>query len=79
MSVARSRGLEQAIAVCGTLNELARRMKQPRQVVSRWEICPADRLLRMEEVTGVPRHLLRPDLYQGYTLSVMVDTKMGTR
>lgn len=27
---------------------------------------PADRLLQIEAVTGIPRHRLRPELYDGY-------------
>lgn len=28
-----------------------------------WTRVPAERVLRVEELTGVPRHELRPDLY----------------
>lgn len=33
------------------------------QAIAQWKHVPADRVLRVEKVTGVPRHRLRPDLY----------------
>lgn len=33
------------------------------QAVSQWKQVPAERVLDVERVTGVPRHRLRPDLY----------------
>lgn len=33
------------------------------QAISQWDVVPAGRVLRVEAVTGVPRHELRPDLY----------------
>ena len=35
------------------------------QAVSQWERIPADRVLDVERATGVSRHELRPDIYQG--------------
>lgn len=32
------------------------------QAVSQWKRVPADRVLDVERVTGIPRHELRPDL-----------------
>ena len=34
------------------------------QAVSQWTRVPAERLVKIEEITGVPREVLRPDLYQ---------------
>lgn len=31
--------------------------------LSQWQRVPAERVLRVEQATGVPRHKLRPDLY----------------
>jgi len=31
--------------------------------VSQWDQVPAERVLDVEQYTGVPRHELRPDLY----------------
>jgi len=33
------------------------------QAIAQWKHVPAERVLRVEKVTGVPRHRLRPDLY----------------
>lgn len=33
------------------------------QAVAQWKQVPAERVLKVERVTGVPRHRLRPDLY----------------
>lgn len=35
------------------------------QAVAQWRQVPAGRVLKVEEVTGIPRHRLRPDLYPG--------------
>lgn len=33
------------------------------QAISQWKVVPADRVLKVEAVTGVSRHLLRPDIF----------------
>lgn len=33
------------------------------QAVSQWQRVPAERVLEVERLTGVPRHELRPDIY----------------
>lgn len=33
------------------------------QAISQWRRVPAERVLEVERVTGVPRHELRPDIY----------------
>ncbi|MGJ4954601.1 transcriptional regulator [Bradyrhizobium sp. HKCCYLRH2015] len=33
------------------------------QAVAQWKQVPAARVLMVERATGVPRHLLRPDIY----------------
>lgn len=33
------------------------------QAISQWKRVPAERVLQVERVTGVPRHELRPDIY----------------
>lgn len=33
------------------------------QAISQWKQVPAERVLEVERVSGVSRHLLRPDLY----------------
>jgi DNA-binding transcriptional regulator YdaS (Cro superfamily) len=48
-----------------TLQELGDRLNVGRAAVCKWERrqIPAERVLEIERVTGVPRHELRPDLY----------------
>lgn len=33
------------------------------QAVSQWKRIPATRVIAVEQITGIPRHDLRPDLY----------------
>ena len=33
------------------------------QAVSQWDQCPPHRVLRLSQASGVPPHVLRPDLY----------------
>jgi len=42
---------------------LAEALGISRQAVQQWEWVPEDRVLEVEEATGVHRSLLRPDLY----------------
>lgn len=57
------RGLQEAIRAAGGVTELARRIGVAQPSVSNWRRVPAERVLAVEEVTGVTRDLLRPDLY----------------
>lgn len=49
------------VAVARSLSELGRRITS--QAVGQWKRVPADRVLHLEQVTGISRHVLRPDLY----------------
>jgi TorA maturation chaperone TorD len=57
------RGLEEAIRAAGGVTELARRIGISQPSVSNWLRIPAERVLSVEEATGVSRSVLRPDLY----------------
>jgi TorA maturation chaperone TorD len=59
----REPGLEAAIRACGGITELARRLGISQPSVSHWQRVPAERVLMVEQATGVARTLLRPDLY----------------
>lgn len=59
----RDDGLEEAIRACGGVSELARRLGISQPSVSHWQRVPAERVLTVEQVSGVPRATLRPDLY----------------
>lgn len=60
----RDPGLSAAIQAVGGVSELARRVGISQPSVSNWDKVPAERVLAVEAVTGVPRMRLRPDLYR---------------
>jgi TorA maturation chaperone TorD len=60
----RDQGLEQAIRTAGGVRELSRLLGISQPAVSNWKRVPADRILQVEAVTGVPRAVIRPDLYE---------------
>jgi len=47
----------------GLANEIANFLGVHRSTVSKWKRIPAERVLDVEEVTGISREELRPDLY----------------
>jgi TorA maturation chaperone TorD len=59
----RDHGLQEAIRAAGGIGELARRLGISQPSVSNWERIPAERVLSVEQATGVARALLRPDLF----------------
>lgn len=59
----RSKALHKAFAAAGSGYALAKELKVSRQTVYNWKRVPAERVLAVEKITGVPRHDLRPDLY----------------
>jgi TorA maturation chaperone TorD len=56
-------GLQQAIRAAGGVTELARRIGVSQPSVSNWTRIPSERVVSVEAATGVPRQILRPDLY----------------
>jgi len=59
----RDSGLEQVIRTVGGIRGLSRLLGISQPAISNWKRIPADRILQVEAVTGVPRSVLRPDLY----------------
>jgi len=59
----RDAGLERAINAAGGVAELARKVGIAQPSVSNWTRVPAQRVIAVESATGVPRKVLRPDLY----------------
>jgi transcriptional regulator with XRE-family HTH domain len=48
-----------------SLEELAAKFRVNKSTVMRWEArVPANRVVAIERVTGIPRQRLRPDLYR---------------
>lgn len=71
--VLRDAGLEQAIERVGGVSALARRIGIAQPSVSNWDRVPADRVLAVEAVSGVPRTRLRPDLYSEGLVAPEID------
>jgi TorA maturation chaperone TorD len=59
----RDPGLDQAIRAAGGVGALARKIGISQPSISNWSRVPAERVLSVENVTGVDRAVLRPDLY----------------
>ncbi len=59
----RDRGLERALSVAGGVSSLARLIGVSQPAISGWKRIPPDRVLVVEQITGIPRTELRPDLY----------------
>jgi TorA maturation chaperone TorD len=57
------RGLQEAIRAVGGVTELARRIGISQPSVSNWTRVPAERVLQVENASGIARVILRPDLY----------------
>jgi DNA-binding transcriptional regulator YdaS (Cro superfamily) len=54
--------LERVYACVGP-HELGRALGITGQAVSQWDRVPPLQVLKVEQVTGIPRHELRPDIY----------------
>jgi TorA maturation chaperone TorD len=59
----RDPGIEEAIRAAGGVGALARMLGIAQPSVSNWGRVPAERVIAVEAATGVPRTVLRPDLY----------------
>lgn len=55
--------VEKAAEAAGNKSALARQLGVKVQSIQQWKRIPAERVLDVERVTGIPRHKLRPDLY----------------
>ena len=59
----RSDALQLALTKAGGLAGLADPLGISIQAISQWDEVPPLRVIAVEKITGVPRHVLRPDLY----------------
>lgn len=55
--------MDEAKQAAGNGAKLAKALGLRRQAVYQWDKIPSGHVLRVEELTGVPRSKLRPDLY----------------
>lgn len=65
-SPAADGGLALAIQAAGGSVRLAAVLGMTRQAVEQTRRLNPERLLLIERATGLPRHEMRPDLYEGY-------------
>lgn len=61
---AMKRALATAIEQAGGPRRLAKELGISRPAVAQWTICPHERVPAVSKLSGVPRHKLRPDLYE---------------
>lgn len=61
--VDRPDALAEAIEAIGGVGKLAEGLGISGPAISQWGRVPAERVIQVERLTGVPRHKLRPDLY----------------
>jgi TorA maturation chaperone TorD len=59
----RDPGLSEAIKAAGGVGALAQKIGISQPSVSNWNRVPAERVVAIEAATGIPRAVLRPDLY----------------
>lgn len=57
-------GLELAVLKAGSAQILAGLVGVTPQAICLWKKVPVNRVVDVERVTGIPRHLLRPDFWQ---------------
>ena len=55
--------LKEAIQEIGGPTKTAKHLNISAQAVGKWRRTPADKVLRIEKLSGVSRHKLRPDVF----------------
>lgn len=60
----RDEPLNKAIEAAGSGSALAAMLGISPQAVLQWDRVPAERAKQVAEATGIPRHVLRPDLWE---------------
>ncbi len=62
----------------GMMAQIAQELGLTRAAVVTWDRVPAERVVAVEQITGIPREQLRPDLYRVATPSPDGDVLPGT-
>lgn len=60
-------GMDLIRAQRGLLAKVSRGLGLTRAAIVKWDKVPAERVVQIEEITGIPREQLRPDLFRGAT------------
>ena len=55
--------LKRAVSVAGSRRKLAQSLGISFQAVCQWKRVPIERVAAVEKITGVPRAMLRPDIF----------------
>jgi len=69
--------LREAVGVAGSMRALARLIGTSHQAIAQWDRVPAERVLDVERATAIPRHRLRPDLYQEGVFAEDSETRLS--
>jgi len=56
-------GVDAAVKGAGSLRKLAAVLGIQHSAILKWRAVPAHRIVEIEQKTGVPREILRPELY----------------
>ena len=64
MAESPSDALHRAVEAAGGFTALGRLLGITGEAIMQWKRVPPTRVLAVEAATGVPKELLRPDLYQ---------------
>jgi len=75
----RDPGLSEAIRAAGGVSELARQLGISQPSVSNWLRVPAERVVSVENATGIHRAVLRPDLYGAKGIDIGEDAGVQMR
>lgn len=62
--MAQTAPLQKAIDALGSARALAAVLRISPQALSQWKEIPIGRVVAIEGATGIPRHELRPDIFQ---------------
>lgn len=57
-------GIELIRSTRGLTRKIAEELGISSPAISQWDRVPAERVPEIERITGIPRYLLRPDLWQ---------------
>ena len=57
------RAVDEAVRQTGSLKRLAERLGISRQALQQWRSVPVKHVLALEQISGVSRYDLRPDVY----------------